>query len=158
VSMFMVSKTHIDVLVTVLLRSEAVPEIAGLSGDQIGLGLWLENWNSGKARYPRAWGEHADQWPESTENLDVVQAYRYEPVPLSTAPSAGSAYRHVVDCYCYQACEHPTWDRSPAYRWMTRLAEVLGDANGNPHDLRLWEVPDRETWIETVAKLDAGSW
>lgn len=149
-SMFMVSKAHIDVLTTVLLRSEAVPEIGGLSGDQIGLHLWLENWNSGKYRYPQAWGE------VPSETLEVVQAYRYEPVALSSGPLAGRAYRNVVDCYTYQACEHPTWTRSPAFRWCEQLAGVLGSPltyNQGGH-LNLWCVPSRESWAETVAQLD----
>jgi hypothetical protein len=104
-SAWVVSKRHIDLLVTAIVRSESV-DTGGLSRDEIGRWLWRENVRSVNYRY---------------SERDRTPAYRYRAYELPHY----LAILKQVECYQYQACERPDWPQSTAYRWTTALRELL---------------------------------
>lgn len=107
-SAWIVSERHIDLLVSVILRSEAVPE-AGVDADKIGTELWTECYRSVNYRY--------------SENEQVPE-YHHEPYPLDIAGDGYLFLLKQVDCYQYQSCEHPGWEQSAARRWTDELREM----------------------------------
>lgn len=115
-SAWIVSKQHIDTLVTAALAWElAVIEQA----DEIGRMLWQENLNSIHARYPDtiAGGEYPG--PIGFLPSDV-EDYRFELVPGRVDPEVV----HVAArCYRYQSCEHGDWNTSHARAWNETLLE-----------------------------------
>lgn len=105
-SAWVVSKRHIDLLVTAIVRSESV-DTGGLSKDQIGRELWRENVRSVNYRY---------------SERGRTPAYQYR------APGELPHYLAIlkqVECYQYQTCERPDWERSTAHRWTQALRELL---------------------------------
>ena len=107
-SAWIVSKRHIDLLVSVILRSEAVPE-AGVDADKIGTELWTECHRSVNYRY--------------SEN-EPVPDYHHQPYPLDVAGDGYLFLLKQVDCYRYQSCEHPEWESSAACRWTDELRQM----------------------------------
>ena len=107
-SAWIVSKRHIDLLVSVILRSEAVPE-AGVDANTIGTELWTECHRSVNYRY--------------SEN-EPVPDYHHEPYPLDVAGDGYLFLLKQVDCYRYQSCEHPGWESSAACRWTDELRQM----------------------------------
>lgn len=109
-SAWLVSKTHIDALVTYCQEHR----LADKTGDQLGLLLWYENRKSLRFRY-----DDADAcWTD----LKTLHTYVFEPAYVSYIEIVKAAH-----CYSYQACEHPTWKRSAAKRVADAIeAHALG--------------------------------
>lgn len=107
-SAWIVSKRHIDLLVSVILRSEAVPE-AGVDADNIGAELWSECHRSVNYCY-------SEKTP--------VPDYHYQPYPLDVAGDGYLFLLKQVDCYRCQSCEHPEWDSGVACRWTDELRQM----------------------------------
>lgn len=121
-SAWIVSKAHIDVLVTGLVRSEVVAS-EGLTPDQLGQALWEENHRSVNYRY----GEHTPT-PEYRH-----EAHDVPPVVLAKQ----------VTCYQYQSCEHDGWMESPAKRWTDKLTLLLWarvDQSSPEYDEAPWGI------------------
>lgn len=101
-SCWMVSKTHIDALVTAAVRLDVMPGIDALSPENsiltpsdLGRWLWLANAASVKARYPNGW---QDMLPDGGEAALEAYSWRqvtFEPVTLLKA----------VHCLRYQSCD-----------------------------------------------------
>lgn len=112
-SAWIVSRAHIDVLV------QALTADAGLTPgtpDEIGRELWAENLASVAYRYPR---DTDGDRPGPLEFRDSdVETYTYRE-PAKVIPDAGILM--AVDCYTYQSCEHPGWNKSRAVKWMDTL-------------------------------------
>jgi hypothetical protein len=104
-SAWIVSKTHIDALVTYAIDHAISPKP---NPDEVGKLLWYENRKSLRYRYADA----DDCWKE----LSTLNTYRYEPAYVSEV-----AIVKAVHCYAYQSCEHPGWEKSAA----KRLSDVL---------------------------------
>lgn len=115
-SAFIVSKRHIDALVTALIQDGAPASEA----DEIGHILWHENHRSVNARYS-----------EDTR----TPLYRYKPLALSRI-----AVLKAIDCYEYQSCEHSGWDDSTARALMLKLSTALENYyTGNPRETKEYE-------------------
>ncbi len=101
-SAWIVSKAHIDALVTALVAAKLVkPALVNSTGAM----LWAENYKSVNARY----GER-DSAPE----------YTYASRPTN----AGELYQ-AIHCYKYQSCEHRDWDGSRSHRLMQSLEDTI---------------------------------
>lgn len=121
-SAWIVSKAHIDVLVTGLVRSEVVAS-EGLTPDQLGQALWEENHRSVNYRY----GEDTPT-PE----------YRHEAHDVSPV-----VLLKQIGCYDYQSCEHPGWIDSDAKRWSGKLYLLLAgrvDTHTAEYDEAPWGI------------------
>lgn len=107
-SAFVVDNRHIDLLVAAILRSEVVFES---DADHVGTVLLAENYASVNYRYSE------DEKPDS---------YHYTPFPLEFAgrPDGYLVLLKAVVGYQYQACEHPGWESSDAFRWTEALREM----------------------------------
>ena len=71
--------------------------------------LARENVNSLNYRYPASNGyEAVEPVPYDQRNSDLLFKYVAKPV------SDPAAYTKLLDCYRYQACEHPGWEQSDA--------------------------------------------
>ncbi len=126
-SMFIVSREHIDHLVTAIIRAELV----SMTPDEIGRMLWVENLESAKYRYPN---DKDGECPGPIDFRDGdAYSYTYTERPeLDPATLATS-----IRSYRYQACEHPGWTRSEAYAVTAKLLAGLGNVD--------WEST-REGW------------
>lgn len=128
-SAFVVSKDHIDAIVTVALFG--VSECSAQSGqwfppyfgnpsrpvdiysvNRLGEMLLLENEDSVRARYP----SHND-----SEAPVYIYPFHSLPVPLINAVAA----LKLIDCYEYQSCEHEEWDLSATKRFCHNLRSSL---------------------------------
>lgn len=135
-SAWIVSKEHIDVLVRALGERELV---GGLSPDEIGRDLWLENVRSIHARYPDT-AEKDDDYPGPVGFRRAwAEDYRYTP---PTVELTLDGLLKQVRCFDYQTCEHSGWGASPAYTWTTALEEALERAGASAHS----EAYDKAPW------------
>jgi len=116
-SAWIVSKRHIDYMVTAIIHAELACE----SPDELGRMLWGECLASVAWRYPH----HGDgERPGPAEFCDGdVAAYIWEETPLLT--DGGLA--KTLGCYRYQSCEHPGWEGSQACALTGKLIGSLGD-------------------------------
>ena len=113
-SAFVLSSTHIDVLVSAAIElglSKAFREEA----DELGRMLWRENVRSVVHRYGLA------GTPEEASYEADVAAYRFRRYPGISPVAVAKA----VHCYAYQSCEHPEWDASQAHRVAERLRDAV---------------------------------
>lgn len=145
-SAFVVSKTHIDALVTAGLRMAYRPfgplqwqmpgsdEARYLTSDTasaVGGMLWAENMASVSGRY----NEPRDD--------DLPGSYTFEALMGTPDPV------HVLSaiaCYRYQACEHPEWRDSEARAFCTALQQ-LAIRRLPGYDAAPWEITDRSLWL-----------
>lgn len=113
-SAYMVSKSHLDVLVAIALQEgdRKAPEGAEK------LGQWLQdcNWASIEARYPE---EARGKGPAPYE----LQTRRWK-IRGIDADYIVSAIK-VLDCFEYQACEVRGWPHSDCHAWCADLRTSL---------------------------------
>jgi hypothetical protein len=134
-SAWIVSKTHIDALVTAGVdRALDYPgpfdrglPIANMT-DTAGMDLWRENYISVNHRYDRS---------------DTVPQYHLgEPVRLPAI-----WLQKLIHCYEYQSCEHPGWEQSHAFAYCSLLARTLGDEFVQTHTEAEFEAEyERAPW------------
>ncbi len=105
-SAFVVSKTHIDVVVSG--ASDVLPSLAYRHGtpDLIGQILWRANVRSVLHRYPRIVATD-----EAQVYADAVAAYRHTRYLAITPGQLAKA----LDCLDYQSCETDDWRSTPAH-------------------------------------------
>jgi len=116
-SAWIVSKGHIDVLVT------AVKEHGewSLSNDALGRLLWNENLESLKYRYPND-GDGQRPGPNGFRDNDVnTYKYRTPSAELLTPV----AQLKLAESYDYQSCEHPQYQDSAARQIVRSLINTL---------------------------------
>lgn len=130
-SAWIVSKKHIDTLITVAQDgpSDRVGRHPGdgwirpyyngpqpyADADEIGKALWLENQRSVAYRYPN---DKDGQWPGPAGlTLAEIEGYQHQRGQSVTIVEAIKA----CDCYEYQSCEHPAWEQSAAKRFINQI-------------------------------------
>jgi hypothetical protein len=111
-SAWIVSKRHIDYLVTAAVANEIVPYS---KANETGRMLWKENLLSVAYRYPRD-GDGGRPGPASFRDAHV-DTYEWEPMPILS----GNALGKTIACLSYQSCEHPDWEQSEAHNLLVRL-------------------------------------
>jgi hypothetical protein len=116
-SAWIVSKQHIDYMVTAIIAAELTDK----SPDEIGRTLWRECLASVAYRYPND-GDGERPGPIDFRDSDV-ETYTWTEAPVLSA----GALAKTVGCYNYQSCEHPDYELSEAYAWVTKLKAGLGD-------------------------------
>lgn len=145
-SAWIVSKKHIDALVTALLdfglvSCELHSDCKGTKeiGDEclkydvqphataLGKMLWLENHRSVNFRYSRR--ERAPKYVYERVELDAIALIKQ------------------IDCYGYQSMEHKAWDKSKANKLMWTLQDKL--YSGLPMD-----AAD----VETTSEYNDAAW
>jgi hypothetical protein len=115
-SAWIVSKAHIDVMVSAALAAKDWGDfsfyhdnerivVTSDNADEIGQMLWEENHKSVNARY--------------RENTKTPK-YTFRPVEV---PSPGEVAKGI-GCYEYQSCEHDGWETSAAKAFCTELEGV----------------------------------
>jgi hypothetical protein len=112
-SAWIVSKAHIDAIVTAALKDEMVrlphdtfhPQ--KMSTDEMGQMLWRENYKSVNHRY----NERAR-----------CPSYRFN---LRACPLTSVEVFKAIHCLEYQSCEHPGWKRSKARSFLRELESSL---------------------------------
>lgn len=101
-SAWIVSKKHIDYIVTAIIQAE----LSTKTPDEIGRMLWRECLASVAYRYPDD-GDGERPGPADFCDSDV-DTYTWDETPALTA----GALMKTLGCYRYQSCEHPGWDDS----------------------------------------------
>ncbi|GAA0547375.1 hypothetical protein GCM10010172_31450 [Paractinoplanes ferrugineus] len=112
-SAWIVSRDHLDLLLTAALAWEITPPG---EADETGRMLWKENLVS--VAYPYPYDRDGDR-PGPIDFRDRhVGTYRFQPYPGPVDPEVVAAAGASL---AYQSCEHPGWTSSTAYRWTTHL-------------------------------------
>jgi hypothetical protein len=108
-SAWVVSRKHIDLMVTVAVRGtrDGIVPPSKHDPDALGAMLWAENVASVNYRYSES---------------DAVEPYTWAD-PKYT-PTAGELYA-AVRCYEYQSCEHPGWATSEAFRLCEQVGRII---------------------------------
>lgn len=134
-SAFVVSATHVDLLLSVALHGpsdsaksphdwsppyldEAGCRLAALTCSPLGAALLAECIASVSHRYPDcAADELPGPWP-----MPIPTQYEFTDFgSCATIAETCSA----IDCYAYQSCEHPEWEGSAAHAFCNRLRAAL---------------------------------
>jgi hypothetical protein len=146
-SAFLVSKAHIDALVQLVavgpgscfqwhpwLGPEAHERGLQYDVDALGALLWLENLASVTARYPQ--DADGDRCGPTGLRDGEIAAYAYRrPARRLTIVEAFK----VIDCYCYQSCEHSAWELSTALTICQGIRSALWHALPG-YDEAAWEI------------------
>jgi hypothetical protein len=116
-SAWIVSKKHIDALVTAYLHSQYFDsQRTAEENDRIGQMLWDENHRSVNYRYKEAM---------------LPPSYKFEPCSTfenkdgSKVKLDNIALCKLIDCYEYQTCEHKEWATSEACSFCNALRKRL---------------------------------
>jgi hypothetical protein len=120
-SAWIVTKKHIDYLVTAGIAAEVVQPS---KADETGRMLWRECLQSVAYRYPY----HVDgtrPGPVGFKDSDVDR-YQWRETPVLT----GGALAKTVGCYDYQSCEHPEYRDSEASKLIAELSRISGRDDG----------------------------
>lgn len=122
-SVWIVSKKHIDYIVTALKN-------AGLADDpdKAGRLLWRENLRSVAYRYPQD-KSGSRPGPAGFRDRDVKR-YTWEQTELLS----GGALAKTLGCYRCQSSEHPGWDTSKAHRLVNKLFDRFDPGRNPPYD------------------------
>jgi hypothetical protein len=103
---------------------------------RVGQMLWDENVRSVKYRYK-------DSRREVQENLPgpIDCTYQYgDPKSLTATRHDPVVILKLIDCYSYQACEHPEWEASEAFAFVNALRhKMIGCLQG--YDDAPWGLP-----------------
>lgn len=150
-SAWVVSKAHIDVLVSALAEFKVRHDL-GADAKAIGPALWRENVASVAYRYDLATRDDERKGELDGYNADIAA---YEPRELLEM-KPGPLLR-VVDCYEYQSCEHPGWEGSPSAKAMALLTYAIAKRlAGAAYEAAPWGV-DTEAELSTVCNPRAVS-
>jgi hypothetical protein len=133
-SAFVVSATHVDVLLSVALHGprdgsrlaswsppyleEAQAPLSETTCSLLGTALLAENVASVAHRYPDC---KPDELPGP---LPMPIPDQYEHTDFGPCLTIAEACKAIA-CYAYQSCEHPAWAESAAARFCERLREAL---------------------------------
>ena len=165
-SAWIVSKTHIDLLVTAGVTFPAVshpdwtgagegekgpvpvPDLPALIGDAarahaVGRMLWTENLASVMARYPR---DGNGQRPTAQQGFrdEHVTTYRFRPIPGVICPVV---VLKNIECYEYQSSEHHGWRDSEAKQFCEALRGATISRLPGFHDAP-WGFDDRRYFVD----------
>lgn len=132
-SAWLVSKTHIDAMVTAALSTDHQPfswyhegerhELDYTTADEVGSMLWAECARSVSYRYPDI-AETGD-WPRPADFTEQqVFDYRFQRLAGFTSAHIVQVLK-AVSCYEYQSCEHPQWEASSAHALCQELKDRL---------------------------------
>lgn len=116
-SAWIVTKKHIDYLVTAAINAEL---IAPSKADETGRMLWAENLKSVADRYPN--DRDGDRPGPADFGDRDVERYQWRETPVLI----GGALAKTVGCYDYQSCEHDDYQHGEAYRLVLQLSKVSG--------------------------------
>ena len=106
-SAFLLCKAHIDTIVNGAIQLKVIrPDQA----EWLGQLLWDENYRSVNHRY--------------SEDNDPPE-YKHE---VYDAPFHPVAIVIALDCYDYQSCECPDWEKTEARQWSQRIREAAEKA------------------------------
>jgi hypothetical protein len=148
VSAFVVSATHVDVLLSVALHgpndgvgprrnwqppylNEADAQLSSATCSPTGAALLAENIASVAHRYPN------DALHELPGPMPMPMPAQYEFTDFGPCLTIAEACA-AIDCYAYQSCEHPKWEASSAHAFCERLrAALVGRLPG--YDAAPWE-------------------
>jgi len=135
-SAWIVSKEHIDYLVTQWLRGDASMYVGGgwekfgpEDADDVGRDLWTANLESVAFRYP---GDRSGDRPGAGHSDEEIENYRHTTIYRLKGVSPGPfTLLKAVNCYRYQSCEHPGWKGSRADQLSNAIREkaihLIGD-------------------------------
>lgn len=150
-SAFVVSKEHIDALVTAGLEfgrpygpmrwywgnparsNELRAETAG----QVGAMLWAENQRSVNFRY--------------TED-EIEEPYQFERMPGTPIPPV--IVLKALQCFEYQACESDDWRETEAYAFCQALRKRAISRLGG-YDAAPWEISGRDVFLTGASRRRA---
>ncbi len=121
-SSWVVSKSHIDVLVSAL-RAFKVEHNLGRDPVKIGRALWRENVESVAYNYQLRTRDDGRK-DEMAHYERAIEAYTFRELH-DLKPGAVVKAAH---CFDYQSCDHPAWEASEACRTMARLVDKLAQS------------------------------
>lgn len=169
-SAFVVSKTHIDAIITGALtlcpsssrltwmERDLTPEEEQASHQEGS--PWgpeaVEIWTSLRRELDHDTAERVGQmlWAENVRSVNHRYAeeeweeiYTFTRLPISGHIDP-MVILDAIGCYEYQSCEHPEWERSEAYRFCQALKAHAIDAL--PRRQKVWEINDPQVFRTTA--------
>jgi hypothetical protein len=153
-SAWVVTKHHIDLLVSAAIEQEvlikldnlAVPQMATEQNAQaLGAMLWAENIRSVVYRYSLSGTDEEKQYQQ---DLNQYQFCRYEGI----RPSAIAA---ALACFNYQACECPDYEGTTAACFVRQLRASVGE-HPKGYDREPWGF-DSEAQVVAVTAAMVGA-
>lgn len=165
-SAWVVSKTHLDLLITAGLLYPNMQcrgaklqwrdpsenpsrwhELDYDNADQVGVMLWAANYRSVGNRYPDAEGEEDGlPGPEDFSGATVLTyTHRMVPGPLDPV-----VVLKALACYEYQSCEHDGWKTSAAKAFCAALRTACIDQLPG-YDDAPWGFADRAYFTKLAA-------
>lgn len=158
-SAWIVSKTHIDLLVTAGLHRIRYTPLRWMdpqnqqdwqvltmdTADAVGSMLWAENVASVSFRYP---DEPAETLPGPNDfTPEQISSYHLQAI---AGPIDPVTVLKNIHCYEYQSCEHPQWSSSQARRFCWALSSAL--VHGLPgYEQAPWGFDEREYFLRRAA-------
>ena len=116
-SAYIVTKQHIDAIVTAYLHSQHFDtQRTSDENNRIGQMLWDENHNSVNYRY-------GESTPTPTYTFEPCSSYKSE--EGSTVKLDTVAICKLIDCYEYQSCERKEWASTKACDFCHALRKRL---------------------------------
>jgi hypothetical protein len=166
VSAWIVSKTHVDLLVTAgLRRPEYGPlrywyeredgsgggfDLTAERATEVGRMLWQACFDSVDARYP---GEAPEELPGPPDfDASSIEGYRFEEVPGPIDPVVVLV---SISCFAYQASEHEGWPRSEAKGYLDALKDHMV-ANLPGYEEAPWGFDERDYFTKRQGDATPG--
>jgi hypothetical protein len=147
----MVSKEHIDVLVTASIALGIIPKD---EADMTGIQLWDENWKSINSRYPDTIDDHESIPGPISFRPEHIAEYTFDPRPTEDLIYV---YKQA-GCYGYQSCEHDEWKDSTAFRITGEIeTEILKHTGLTEASIQNHPLYKKATWGVHI-KEDGSLW
>ena len=116
-SAWIVSQTHIDLLVSALVKMDILDTTPNESGRR----LWRENIASVRYRYKDS---NLDELPGPIPTPDP-ETYVFQAITLHCADTHRIRILKAINCYEYQSCEYPEWRDSWAWERLEELKALV---------------------------------
>lgn len=173
-SAFVVSKAHIDALVTAGLAlpgrhgplawfwPEVTPEEIRYAEQRCALGIYQQRRHVLTGRTAGRVG--AMLWAENQRSVNycydqdgLEEPFEFRPLPGNLLDTRVSVVvLKAVDCYEYQSCERPEWERSEAKAYCDALRAVAIRRLPGYDDAPSWEVDDPDVFVNLAPATDSG--
>jgi hypothetical protein len=174
VSAYVVSKAHVDALVTAGLAMpgrhaplawvwpEITPEEVRYAEQRCALGVYQQRRHVLTMRTAgrvgaMLWAENQRSVNHHYDEDDWERPFEFRRLPGNLLDARiPVVVLKAVDCYEYQSCEHPAWERSEAKAFCDALRAVAIARLPGYDDAPAWEIDDPDVFVNLAPATDRG--
>ncbi len=128
-SAWLCSSEQIAAIVTGM-RKNGIVALSHAARDKAFKTLMSENMKSLGYRYEHLGGASAFH-DENTDAAHLKESLRWADFGVDLNKDS---LLKQVQCYMYQACEHPDWKKSPAYALCAKIVDALAEKGASPRN------------------------